>query len=41
MKAAIYTLGCKVNSYESEVVKSKLIDNGYEIVDFNDFADDE
>ena len=39
MKAAIYTLGCKVNSYESEVVTSKLIDNGYEIVDFNDIAD--
>lgn len=39
MKAAIYTLGCKVNSYESEVVMSKLVENGYEMVNFNDFAD--
>lgn len=39
MKAAIYTLGCKVNSYESEVVKSKLINAGYEIVDFDEYSD--
>ncbi len=39
MKVAVYTLGCKVNTYESEYVISKFIENGYEIVDFDNFAD--
>ena len=39
MKVAIYTLGCKVNIYESEYVISLLKKNNYEIVDFNDIAD--
>ena len=39
MKASIYTLGCKVNSYESEYIASSLRDNGYEIVPFGEFAD--
>lgn len=29
MKFYIYTLGCKVNTYESSVIKDKLIDAGY------------
>lgn len=29
MKFYIYTLGCKVNTYESSVMKDKLINNGY------------
>ena len=29
MKFFIYTLGCKVNTYESNVMKDKLINNGY------------
>lgn len=29
MKFYIYTLGCKVNSYESNVMKDNLINNGY------------
>ncbi len=29
MKFYIYTLGCKVNTYESGVIKNKLVDNGY------------
>ena len=29
MKFQIYTLGCKVNAYESEVMKEKLLKNGY------------
>ena len=29
MKFYIYTLGCKVNAYESEVMKEKLLANGY------------
>ena len=29
MKFYIYTLGCKVNTYESEVIQDMLIDNNY------------
>ncbi|NLK72190.1 MAG: tRNA (N(6)-L-threonylcarbamoyladenosine(37)-C(2))-methylthiotransferase MtaB [Clostridiales bacterium] len=38
-KAAIYTLGCKVNQYETQAIKEKFIDNGYEIVHEDDYAD--
>ena len=31
MKFYIYTLGCKVNTYESNVMKDKLINNGYKL----------
>ena len=33
MKVAIITLGCKVNAYESEIIKEKFIEKGYEIID--------
>lgn len=33
MKAIIYTLGCKVNAYESEVISNLLKEAGYEITD--------
>ena len=33
MKVKVITLGCKVNSYESEYILSKFIDKNYEIVD--------
>ena len=36
MKVAIYTLGCKVNTYESEYVINKFKEKKYEIVDFKD-----
>ena len=39
MKVGIYTLGCKVNNYESEYVISLLENHGYEISDFNDVCD--
>jgi threonylcarbamoyladenosine tRNA methylthiotransferase MtaB len=39
MKVGFYTLGCKVNTYESEVLMNKFKKEGYEIVDFNDKAD--
>lgn len=35
----ILTLGCKVNTYESEYVISLLKNNGYEIKTFSDFCD--
>ncbi|MCQ2770267.1 MAG: tRNA (N(6)-L-threonylcarbamoyladenosine(37)-C(2))-methylthiotransferase MtaB [Clostridia bacterium] len=37
--ASIYTLGCRVNQYESEAVVDKLIEAGFEIKDFNDVCD--
>ena len=39
MKLAVYTLGCKVNTYESEYAISRFKEKGYEIVDFNELAD--
>ncbi len=36
MKVAIYTLGCKVNTYESEYALKEFIKKGYEITDFSD-----
>lgn len=39
MKAAIYSLGCKVNIYESEFVENILKENCYEIVPFDNKAD--
>ena len=39
MRAAFYTLGCKVNQYETELMKEELIKNGYEIVEENDSPD--
>lgn len=39
MKACIYTLGCKVNAYESEFVRSLLVEEGYEIVPFGEDSD--
>lgn len=36
MKACVYTLGCKVNTYESEYILLKLIEAGYEIGTIDD-----
>ena len=38
-KVAFYTLGCKVNQYETNGMIQQFIENGYEIVDFEDYAD--
>lgn len=39
MKAAFYTLGCKVNQYESEYMSELLKNAGFEIVEPNQEAD--
>lgn len=39
MKVAIYSLGCKVNIYESEYVINLFKENNFEIVSFDDIAD--
>lgn len=36
---ALYTLGCKVNQYESEAMLEMFIEAGYEVVDYEEFAD--
>lgn len=39
MKVSYYSLGCKVNLYESIAIINKFIDNGFEVVSFNDISD--
>ena len=39
MKAALTTLGCKVNHYETEAMRELFVQDGWEIVAFNDLAD--
>ena len=39
MKAAFYTLGCKVNQYESEAMAEQLMKNNFEIVSHTEEAD--
>lgn len=39
MKAAYYTLGCKVNQYETEVMREQMEQRGFDTVDFSDIAD--
>ncbi len=39
MKAAIYTLGCKVNQYDAQEISSLLRKNGFEIVSHKNEAD--
>ena len=38
-KIAFYTLGCKVNQYETDAMKQMFSKKGYEIVDFLSLAD--
>ena len=38
-KAAFHSLGCKVNSYETEAMQQLLEEAGYEIVPFAPGAD--
>ncbi len=39
MKIAIYTLGCKVNQYETQAMETILTQQGHELVDFEEKAD--
>lgn len=39
MKIAFHTLGCKVNQYETQALKEKFIQRGYEITGDEDYAD--
>lgn len=38
-KIAFYTLGCKVNQYETEAIAERFSDNGYSVVPFTESAD--
>ena len=39
MKVSFYSLGCKVNLYESEVIINMFKKRGYEIVNYEDKSD--
>ena len=39
MKAAFYTLGCKVNQYETEAVAQEFLRHGYLLVSEDEEAD--
>ena len=39
MRVGFYTLGCKVNQYETEVLRSKFAEQGFDIVSDEDTAD--
>ena len=39
MKVAIYTLGCKVNQYETQAMEQELRRRGHEVVPFTGEAD--
>jgi threonylcarbamoyladenosine tRNA methylthiotransferase MtaB len=38
-KVAFYTLGCKVNQYETESIKKQFVEEGYEEVGFEEVSD--
>ena len=39
MKAAFYTLGCKVNQYDTQAMRELFEASGYQTVDFEETAD--
>jgi len=39
MRVAFYTLGCKVNQYETEVLKTRFEEAGFSVVEDRDFAE--
>lgn len=38
-KVSLYTLGCKVNQYETEAMTELFLNKGYELVNHDEFAD--
>ena len=39
MKFAFYTLGCKVNQYETQAMERRLLDLGHELGSFEEACD--
>ena len=39
MKIALYTLGCKVNQYETQAMEQELLRRGHTLVPFEETAD--
>ena len=39
MRIAVYTLGCKVNQYETQAIEQELLRRGHVLVDFEEEAD--
>lgn len=38
-KVALCSLGCKVNQYETNVIVQEFIEKGYDVTEFNEYAD--
>ena len=38
MRIAFYTLGCKVNQYETQALEQLFVQRGHTLVDFEDEA---
>ena len=39
VKVAFYTLGCKVNQYDTQAMAARLAEQGHTIVEFDLWAD--
>ncbi len=39
MKVSFYTLGCKVNQYETQILSQMFLSEGFDVVDFEEEAD--
>ncbi len=39
MKVAFETLGCRMNQFDTDLMRAKFMEKGYKIVDFEDIAD--
>jgi len=39
MRVAFYTLGCKVNQYETQIISQRFAENGFDLVDCAETAD--
>ncbi|HHY82169.1 MAG TPA: tRNA (N(6)-L-threonylcarbamoyladenosine(37)-C(2))-methylthiotransferase MtaB [Clostridiales bacterium] len=38
-KVAFFTLGCKTNQYDTEAMQEQFVKKGYQVVDFQEYAD--
>ncbi|RLJ70601.1 threonylcarbamoyladenosine tRNA methylthiotransferase MtaB [Hydrogenivirga caldilitoris] len=39
MRVSFYTLGCRMNQFDTDLMRSKFIESGYEVVSFEELAD--
>lgn len=39
MRVSFYTLGCRMNQFDTDLMRSKFMESGYEVVSFEELAD--